>query len=170
MFEFIMLFALLILTGWSAWIDTIWIAAIAVVFYIAGGWLFGDLSHLTFLFDPITLICGPLFSLAVGATWSLWKWRRWMLSDRVQRVLRRSKDEHQKSGDDIFFKHSVWFPSEARASKNVERIITWIMLWPFSMLVYFFEDFLMDIGRWIYNRLGQVYVRITDAALPDDMK
>ena len=38
------------------------------------------------------------------------------------------------------------------------------------MIVYFFEDFLVDIARWIYERLVKVYQRITLAAMPDSMK
>jgi hypothetical protein len=44
------------------------------------------------------------------------------------------------------------------------------MLWPFSMIVYFFEDFLMDIATWVYKRLVLVYRRITLSAIPDDIK
>jgi len=92
----------------------------------------------------------------------------------VQRALHDAKHSfdctHKGKTPSTPFKESIYFPNEARASKHIERIATWIILWPFSMIVYFFDDFLMDIGRWIYNRLGKVYARITDAALPDDMK
>lgn len=170
MLELIMIIALLALMGWSAWIDTLWIAGVAIVLYVAGNWLFGDLSHLAFLTDPVTLVSIVAFSLAIGTVWSLWKWRRWVHSDQVQRDLRKGKKEHDAKGVKTPFVESFYFPISAQPNHNVERIITWITLWPFSMVVYFFEDFLIDIGRWIYERLGKVYVRITDAALPDDMK
>lgn len=166
----LLIVALLILMGWSAWMDTPWIAAITAVLYLAGSWMFGDLSHLAFLTDPTTLLASVAFSLAIGTLWSLWKWRRWMLSDQVQRALREGKDLRDKSDANTSFKDSIYFPKRAMPSHNVERIATWIVLWPFSMLVYFFEDLLMDVGRWVYERLGKVYSRITDAALSDDMK
>ena len=93
-----------------------------------------------------------------------------MLSKKVQDKLKSAMLEHSKKDSDRPFRESIYFPSLAQPSQNVERIVTWITLWPFSMIVYFFEDFLMDIGRWIYERLGKVYVRITDAAIPDDNK
>lgn len=170
MFELLLLITLLALFGWSAWIDTVWIAAVALVLYLAGNWLFGDLSHLSFLADPITFVSIVVFSLAVGAVWSLWKWRRWMLSTHVQDQLRAGKNDHDERDSDTPYKASNSFPNCAKPSQNVERIVTWVMLWPFSMIVYFFADFLMDIGRWVYERLGKIYARITDAALPEDMK
>jgi hypothetical protein len=171
MLELIMLVGLLIMFTWSAWIEVAWIAAIAVILYLAGNWLFGDISHLSFLLDPITLISIAVFFLAAGTAWSLWKWRRHMLSNSVQKSLREGKYIYDRQKEKVCpFKESVAFPSKARPSRNIEKIVTWIMLWPFSMMVYFFEDFLMDIGRWIYNRLGNVYVRITDSTLPEDMK
>ena len=170
MFELILLITLLVLTGWSAWMDVVWLAVVAVVLYIAGNWLFGDLSHLSFLTDPMTLLSLGAFYLAVGTAWSLWKWRRWMLSDTIQSKLRNGKREHEKVDCPAPFRESTHFPVTAQPSNNVERIVTWITLWPFSMIVYFFADFLMDVGLWIYNRLGRVYSRITDAAIPDDLK
>lgn len=174
MLELVLLFVVLAALGWSAWLDTLWIAGVAVVLYLAGNWLFGDLSHLAFLADPVTLAAIVVVSLTIGTLWSLWKWRRHMLSPAIQNVLGEAKAEYDRmegrdgSENKPPFRESAFFPRNALPSNNVERIVTWIMLWPFSMLVYFFEDFLVDIGRWIYNRLGRVYSRITDAAIPKD--
>ena len=168
MFELIMLIALLALMVWSAWIDNIWIAAAAIVLYAASSWLFGELGHLAFLADPITLMSLLVCSFGIGTIWSLWKWRRWMLSDAVQSKLKTGMLEHAQKDSDKPFKESIYFPKSAQPSHNVERIVTWITLWPFSMVVYFFEDFLVDVGRWIYRRFGMVYVRITDAAIPTE--
>lgn len=166
MLEILFLVALLALMGWSAWLDVIWLALVAVALYLAGSWLFADLEHLAFLVDPLTALSLAAFSLTAGAIWSLWKWRRWVRSPHVQKAIIAGHNKWQNSESAGAFMDSAFFPDDARASENVQRIITWITLWPFSMIVYFFEDFLSDIGRWIYERLGQVYVRITEAALP----
>lgn len=172
--HFILLLITLGVFGAAAWFESLTLAAAMVVVYLAVGYVFFGLTHLAFLADPVTLISLTVLSLAIGTVWSLYKWRRWMHSSRVQRALHDAKHSfdctHKGKTPSTPFKESIYFPNEARASKHIERIATWIILWPFSMIVYFFDDFLMDIGRWIYNRLGKVYARITDAALPDDMK
>lgn len=166
MLELLLLIMLLGLFSWSAWIDTLWLAGVALALYLAGNWLFGDLSHLSPLADPLTAVSVVVFSLAVGTVWSLWKWRKWMHKPSIQEKLKRGQLDHATKDSGSEFKDSIYFPRDAKPSNNVDRIVSWIVLWPFSMLIYFFEDLLMDIGRWIYNRLGGVYVRITDSAIP----
>lgn len=171
MFELILTICLFGLMTWSAWAETIWIAGVAATLYFCLSWLFGDLSYSQIIADPVTLVSVTASFAAIGALWSLWKWRRWMLSDKVQVALRKGKEAYDGSyGESLPFKESSRFPKEARPSQNTDRIITWIALWPFSMVTYFFADFLMDVGRWIYNRLGKVYQHITDGALPEDMR
>ena len=174
--EIILLILLFGLISWSAWYDTAIIGCVGIVLYLAGSWLFGDLSHLAFLLDPFNFVALLVLSLACGAAWSLWKWHVHVRSDRVQAALKKTKKQYDKAAHDNTqvieekFKDSYYFPDEARASQNVDRIVTWIIFWPFSMVIYFFDDFLYRIGKWVYHRLGRVYIRITEAALPDDMK
>jgi len=170
MLEIILIFLLFSFITWSAWVETLWIAMVAILTYLAVSWFFADLSHLSFFTSLTNVIAFTICSLGIGALWSLWKWRKWMNSPRVQKLLNRSFKEFKSQDYHGSFKDSVWFPGEAKSQNNIERIISWIVLWPFSMVVYFFEDFLSDIGRWIYNRLGRVYTSITEAALTDEMK
>jgi len=154
----------------SAWYETVWIALAVGVVYLAVSFITGGAGAALIMANlgMIPVVVGA--SIAIGALWSLWKWRRRMVSDGMQKMLRTAKDDYDKKPRTNPFKESEYFPKSAKASENIDRIITWIMLWPFSMLIYFFDDFLRDIGRWAYNRLGKVYVHITDSALPDDMK
>lgn len=172
--EYILIIMLVGAFSFSAWWDTVWIAGIGFIIYMAVNFIFTDMSHMAFLMNWMNMLAFSVFSLAVGAMWSLWKWRKWMKSDWVQKHLREAKTNYDTGSQSlqrgITFKDSENFPSLAKPSQNVERIISWIVLWPFSIIIYFFEDFLMDIGRWIYNKLGKVYVRITDSALPEDMR
>ena len=166
MLETIIVLALFLALIGSAWMETALIAAVAIIIYVALGYLFIGLPEVTLF----TLMASSSISLGIGALWSLWKWRRWVNSPTVQKALRTAKTKYDKSGLAKPFRDSDYFPYEARPSKHVDRIVSWITLWMFSMIVYFFEDFLMDIGRWIYNRLGRIYENITTSALPDDMK
>jgi len=166
MLETIIVLALFLALIGSAWMETALIAAVAIIIYVALGYLFIGLPEVTLF----TLMASSSISLGIGALWSLWKWRRWVNSPTVQKALRTAKTKYDKSGVSAPFRDSDYFPNEALPSKHVDRIVSWITLWMFSMIVYFFEDFLMDIGRWIYNRLGRIYENITTSALPDDMK
>lgn len=158
----------------SAWMDTVFVAIAAIVVYLAFGFLVIGLPEVTLM----TVAATSAVSLGIGALWSLWKWRRWVNGPIVQKALRESKDKYDTAVSNPKdyarptkpFRESDYFPEQARAAKNIDRIISWITLWMFSMIVYFFEDFLMDIGRWIYNRLAKIYENITTSALPDDMK
>jgi len=166
MFETIIILALFLALIGSAWMETVAIALVAGIIYVALGYLVIGLPEVTLF----TLVASSSISLGIGALWSLWKWRRWVKSPPVQKALRTAKTKYDKSSRSEPFRESDYFPDQARPSKHVDRIISWITLWMFSMIVYFFEDFLMDIGRWIYNRLGRIYENITTSALPDDMK
>jgi hypothetical protein len=165
---FIVLFTTLI---WSAWIDTVWLALVGLVIFGIGSYFTGTVTwELVSSVGPFTYVLLPILSLSIGTCWSFWKWRRHMRSEHVQKRLRDRKDQHDRKYREIAFRDSSLFPDEAKASKQVSRIISWIMLWPFSMLVYLLEDVLTDLGRWIYNRFAVVYVRITESALPEDMR
>lgn len=181
MFEFIFLIALFTIMTWSAWYDTVSIAAVGVVVFGAVTWLFGTPANFAWLADPVTLISLVVVFLGIGALWSLWKWRRHVRSASVQRDIKESVEAYIKSkadrksryGEDYVepaFVDSMSCPTTINPAHNKNRIVTWIVLWPFSMLVYFFEDLLMDIARWVYERLGKVYWRITLAAMPDTTK
>jgi hypothetical protein len=140
------------------------------VIFGAGSWLFGTGPDLSILLDwRVALVVITLFG-AIGCGWSLWKWRRHMRSAKIQGMLRAAKDTYDMEERGDVFKLSDWFPVEAKVVTHKQAIISWIVLWPFSMLVFFFEDFMLEVGQWAYDRLAGVYARISDSALPDDMK
>jgi len=175
MFEILLFGLLLVGFGYSTWAEELWSLILVGIIFLAVGFFVGGYT-MTILENIeliIPILCG---SMAVGSIWSLWKWRSHMRSQPVQDELREGKTKYDDvKGKEGFrdlppFKTSDFFPDVARASKNVERISTWTILWPLSMVLYIFKDLLIDIGRWIYEQLGRVYLRITEAALPDDMK
>ena len=181
MLETILLIALFVALVTTAWFDTVWIGAAAIAIFAAATWLFGNAAAFVFLTNPVTLASFVVVSLAIGALWSMWKWRRHVKSEDVQAELEKGMQrfvaeegrKKERFGDDFIHKpfiESSEFPDAARASYNKERILTWIIFWPFSMIVYFFDDFLRDIALWVYERLAKVYHRITLSALSEEMK
>ena len=52
-----------------------------------------------------------------------------------------------------------------KAVKNVSKITTWIIYWPWSVLVSLFEDLLREVARWVVERLRHVYDAIGKSAL-----
>lgn len=170
MIELILLICLFGFSVCAAWMDLVWLGAIGLAIFGAGSWLFGTGPDLAWMLDWKLFLPAVVLFGAIGAGWSLWKWHRHMRSDRIQKLLRDAKDTYDMEEHDLSFKLSDWFPLEAKVATHKQAIISWIVLWPFSMMVFFFEDFMVDVGRWIYDRLAGAYARISDSALPEDMR
>lgn len=163
MLELIVTLIILTTLTWLCWNEQATLSALLIAFYLAVGWLWLGLGHLAFLADPVNLAAFLVVYSAGGILWSLWKWRRWMYSETVQSELERVAKSHGPLTRDNL-------PALALPGSNKERIVSWIMLWPLSVVLYFFADFLADVGRWLYERLGVFYERITDGAIPNNEK
>jgi hypothetical protein len=50
-------------------------------------------------------------------------------------------------------------------SKN--RIVGWMMFWPWSAFWWFFSDFITEAFNWIYRHFSSVYERIAQRHLKD---
>lgn len=50
-----------------------------------------------------------------------------------------------------------------KAWHNKERILTWMYLWPMSMLASVFSDLIRELATALYNRMTSVYNRIANA-------
>lgn len=47
-----------------------------------------------------------------------------------------------------------------RPDKIKGKIIYWIVYWPFSFISTLLSDFMIEIGRWIYGKISNIYERI----------
>jgi len=50
---------------------------------------------------------------------------------------------------------------------NVDRVVVWVLLWPWSMLWTAIRDGVIRATRWVVETLGVVYQRISDWAFKD---
>lgn len=169
MLEIILVALLLGAFFWSVVEESLIIAAVAILLFALSAWFFLDYAL------PQISLAGVLatgvFYLALGTAWSFWRWRIHARSPSTQADIQEAIQKYNDKGDgDKEFEDSMWFPRSAQPSQNVNTIVTWITLWPFSLLVYVLHDVLQDIGLWIYHQVGQVYVNITRSALPTEMK
>jgi hypothetical protein len=42
-------------------------------------------------------------------------------------------------------------------SQNKERITTWIAYWPISMVTYFIADFLIEVAKFVWRRVSNMF-------------
>jgi hypothetical protein len=49
-------------------------------------------------------------------------------------------------------------------TQHKDKILSWIILWPFSLLGYLLSDILMDVANWFFARTKWIYTRISKRA------
>ncbi len=155
----------------STWAENVQFALIGIVLYSASAWIFYDVNPFMWAYDnPGTLISYGTIYFAVGAAWSVFKWRNKLLSKNIQYAMNRAKDEYkptpEDAGDPKAYMKSNLFPSGAIADENKNQIFSWFLLWPFSVVGYFFGQLLTDIALRIYNLMSGVYDRLTKHYAP----
>lgn len=108
--------------------------------------LFG-ISVFSFIYEhPLALIMWAAGYIAVGVAYSLFRW------DRLGAKWRRNYDD----ADSDYMKKGIWAEKPVAAhSKN--RIITWMMFWPWSMLWWIISDFVKELFTVIYRKIAKWY-------------
>lgn len=111
-------------------IDTVWNNPFQTV-----GWLFGY--------------------VVIGVLWTFFKYDRF--AAKCARAIKEWKDRH----GDKWQRHINIAASERdpRPEKNKERIMLWLMYWPFSMLHDLVTDFYDVVYSTISDRLNAIMVR-----------
>ncbi len=99
-----------------------------------------------------TLIWGGIVYLIIGLFWSFWKWR--LLVSRVIRLM-TSSDSNR-----VYDKNEI--KREISRRKDYDTIVFWILVWPFSALGYFVNDFIIDMVRKFVEKIYTVYDKIAD--------
>ena len=108
----------------------------------------------TILRDPLSLILWVAAYLLVGIGYSLLRWN-WYCS-----AWRRDYD----ATDPGYQKDILWKNQPAAASSK-NRIITWMMFWPWSAFWWFLSDFITEVFERIYRSFSSVYERIAQRHL-----
>jgi hypothetical protein len=94
--------------------------------------------------------------LAIGTVWSLIKGWRYLINKRDE-LLDRARHTDGQTRLNIL--------SNTPSADNTytrEKIIHWIMFWPWSVIAFMLSDMVQTIGRAIYERMGKVYTAIAN--------
>ncbi|MFM2374020.1 MAG: hypothetical protein RLZZ234_15 [Candidatus Parcubacteria bacterium] len=99
--------------------------------------------------NPLTVVVWVLGYLALGISYSFFKW------DRTVAKWRREYDESPKSKQD-----HMWSRRPV-ASARKDRILGWMMFWPWSFFWWVVADFVKELFLSIYKHLGGLYDKVT---------
>lgn len=96
----------------------------------------------------------------IGVAWSFFRWYVYLKDSK-----RRQDDNYQ----DFVKNEKKWDRKVERelkytipqAEDNKERITTWMVYWPFSVLGYLATNPIQRMYRWIYEHVSGVYDKMT---------
>lgn len=129
------------------------IAFLALYFFFGGSYP----SHIIakVIQNPAYVVLAVLGYLIAGTIWGVIKWFFYILKER-DIALENIKCNHRKT-------HF----SPPQASEHKERIITWMLYWPFSMFWTIINDPLRRAFEWIYRRIGKFMQGVSDRIFKD---
>lgn len=108
------------------------------------------------LANPIADLLWVGFYILLGVCYSLVRWNAYCYSWRYQ--YDRATSSYERD--------SLW-ARRPEPSNSKNRIMTWMMFWPWSAFWLFLSDFLTNIFEWIYTRFATVYYRIAARHMAD---
>lgn len=153
----------------SSYFEATFGAVICAILLIAVAWLLYDSNPFLWIYEnPARAGMATATYGALGILWSLFKWRKRLLRPDIQSAMKQAKDAFTKGNPDSAesYIHDYRFPHKARASENKDRIMSWVALWPFSVVGYFIGEFLVDLIARIYDILAGIYERMTKYYAP----
>jgi hypothetical protein len=159
MFEFFGLIATLVM-GW-AWIllPALVLLAIFLEHHSRHGWVlfFGlcilGISHFYFAIPIITLLLYSAGYIPVGILWSFWRYKR-HTTTMVDRINKMDPGHYRQEA--IRKLHPM---------EMIGTLVTWIMIWPFSVIENLIKDILSAIESLVTRVFRGVYHRIYEKAL-----
>ena len=113
-------------------------------------------AMVAFFFFDISLqllAIGFVAYMIVGFVWSFWRYKRF-----VDKRVADGRWEYHHSTNKAF-KESLL------PTKNLDKITTWIIVWPFSMVENVIGDFINLVHTAITTYFKSVYIRIYDSAI-----
>jgi hypothetical protein len=127
--------------GWSVFV---FLAFLAVIFFIDKSWSFDEFK--TYLADNTGyIISGAIVYVLIGILWAIMKWK-WFCRDKYASYANRSYE-----------------PSTIFASEHKARITGWMVWWPFSMGWFLLHDPITRFYNYLYTRLSRMFDSISNA-------
>lgn len=154
---------------------------------IGGVWLsIGAISPviLWIVHNPVIFSVSLFAYLLCGLGWSFFKWYKFVLKDT--RYIDKFKYEAKKLGISPIDYYLGRLPAESKeidritrsnifnyepkVMNNIDRLSTWWICWPTSVLRYIVGDFLYDLTRRIAKWFSGIYARITENTIKSILK
>jgi len=160
----LLVLAFLVFCILSALTETFSWAAISLVVFSGIAWLAYDAGPLPWFYqNPWKSMGFIIVYCAIGLLWSLFKWSKRIRSKSMQDALSKAKAKFLKDPDnkDEEFYGSYEFPLNAYPSRNIDRITSWMALWPLSAFLFVFDDLLARLFTNIYEAFSGMFERIT---------
>lgn len=166
----VLVFAFLGCLAISTRSETTSVAVVGAVIFIAISWFaYGTNPFVWIHQNPGTAITAIILYSAIGALWSLFKWWKRVTSPELQKAMADAKKQHEEESPDCGpkdYMNSFRFPDKAKVSANKDRIVSWIALWPLSMIGFLVGDVLLEFFNRIYDWLASIYERVTTHYAP----
>lgn len=108
-------------------------------------------SYFFFKVDWQTIVVGAGIYVLVGVVWSFWRYKRWV-ETKVAALKNRSKE---------IDKYDL---QRLQPNENLDTIVAWIIIWPFSAIENLTADIINGIERLVTTVFRTVYTKIYESA------
>lgn len=159
-----------LLLGCSAVEDFVVALGVIVLSFFIAFWVFGQ-NVLGWAYEnPGTTLIGVVAYLGLGVLWSFFKWDR--LCSNEARKWKEAKEalKNQNTG----YSQEVMQRQVASLAKPPEvfdykgKFTSWIILWPFSVIVFVFDDMFAWVRDMFLEMFGKVYQAIANRHFKDN--
>jgi hypothetical protein len=159
------MFEFLVFGGWIFWtiVSVVSLILIGLVeadrpfisTLVLGGFIALFYKSFAALVSPAVLVWAVPTYFAIGAIWSVWRWRCHVVEYVKGHPEDWAAERASFRGDDDYI------PLSIQASYNKTRITNWIMFWPWSASWLILGDTLTAL----FNALANIYNSITESAV-----
>ena len=140
------------------------------VFWVA---VLGCLAYWTSNVDPVTALTYAALYIPIGVGWSMYRWRRFCKAEveRTNKNMIDLKNPKRTISDIDANLHNDSernrLENKLQASNNITELVSWIIVWPFSLLENVLGDVYDMIVTLVRKHLINVYTRISMSAMKD---
>ena len=109
------------------------------------------------------LVFGLPIYLAAGIIWSFYRYRRYV-QDEIRKF---DSSEKYMSFGDAHANRTVTLLEKLHPSRNITKIVDWIIFWPLSFTNNFIGDLIDSVRYLVKNTFKSIYMKIYKAATKD---
>ena len=133
-------------------------------------WMVGLITCLYFIFNiPLTwLLIGIAAYIPIGLGWSVYRFKRFC-KDKYKYVTEAINKNTAKAAGSKLNNNTRYlkdnFKEEVKPSSNIDKIVIWVLIWPFSLIDNLIGDLLDLIEDFIKKYLIKIYENIANKYL-----